>query len=273
MAALVINDYTITEFLDFEAYFRNTGMLDFKLEELQGFTLEASQDKQELTGKNGRVIGYKKRNKKISGNGTYGMISAGLMKAQTGGEITSGDYEIKKSELAVVNGTTITTEATAIGTAGKEIGYIKQLSANGSVIATYEQATVADDTHFSYDPGTKTITLPKKSEDGVIPDGSKIIFAYTRKVSGTKVTNPSNKYSETREVWIHCFGTDACDNEFYIAIYVPRADFNGNFSLDLGGDQVVHDFSFDGIPDLCAANSGLDSNLFEVIVYTDEVTD
>lgn len=272
MAELVINDYTITEFLDFEAYFRNTGMLDFKLEELQDFNLDANQDKEALTGKNGRVIGYKKKNKKISGNGTYGMVSAGLMKVQTGGEITSGYYEIKKSELAVVKGATITTEATAIGTVGKEVGYIKQLSVNGAVIATYEQAATADSTHFAYDPDTKKITLPVDGGNGVIPDGSKVIFAYTRKVSGTKVTDPSDKYSETREVWIHCFGKDACDNEFFIAIYIPRADFNGDFSLGLGGDQVVHNFSFDGMPDICAATSGIGSNLFELIVYTDETT-
>lgn len=260
-----INDFQITEWVDFEAYDRTTGMLDFKLEDMQDFTLNATQEKTALTGKNGRVIGYKKQNKGASGEGTYGMVSAGLMKAQTGGEITSSDeLKIKKSELKKVSGATVTTDATAVGTAGSEIGFIKVLADNGAVVKTYEQDTTASATKFAYDPTTKTITLP--TGDGAIADGTNIVYAYERTVSGTKVTDPSDTFSEVREVWIHCFGTDACDNEYYIAIYIPRADFSGEFSLALGGDQVVHNFSFDAMTDLCNPAEG--NNLFEVIVYT-----
>lgn len=267
--ATVINDFTITEWLDMEAYFRDTGMLDFKLEDMQNFTLNATQDKTALTGKNGRVIGYKKQNKAVTGEGTYGLVSAGLMKAQTGGEIIAADdLTVKKSELKSVSGATLVTDAKAVGTAGEEIGYIKALSANGAVAATYEQATTADATHFAYNPTTKTITLPVNDGAAVIADGTNIVYAYERTVSGTKVTNPSDTFSETREVWIHCFGKDACDNEFYIAIVIPRADFSGEFSLELGGDQVVHNFSFDGMTDLCNPAQGND--LFDIIVYEGE---
>lgn len=269
MAVNQINDFTITEFIDFEAYLRGNGMLDFRLEDLQNFTLNATQDKTALTGKNGRTIGYKKQNKAITGEGTYGMISAGLMKTQTGGEITSGTYKVKKSELKVVSGATLTTDAKAVGTAGAEIAYLKVLADNGSVSATYEQATTADATHFSYDPETKTITLPTDTS-AVIADGTKVIYAYERDVDGTKVTNPSDTFSEVREVWIHCFGTDACDNEYFAAIYIPRADFSGEFSLELGGDQTVHNFSLDGMTDLCNPSAG--NNLFELIIYTDGVS-
>ena len=173
--ATKINDFTITEFVDFEAYFRDTGMLDFKLTDLQNFTLNATQDKTALTGKNGRIIGYKKQNKAVTGEGTYGMVSAGLMKAQTGGEITVSDnLKVKKSEFKTVSGATVTTDATAIGTAGEEIGYIKTLAANGAVAAVYEQATTADATHFSYNPTTKTITLPVNEGAAVIANGTNI---------------------------------------------------------------------------------------------------
>lgn len=270
--AVVINDFTITEWVDFEAYKRDTGYLDFRLEDMQDFTINATQDKTELTGKNGRVIGYKKQNKAMNGEGTYGMVSAGLLKAQTGGEITTGTQTIKKSEVQIIpkDATTITTEATATGTDGAEIGLIRVLNSNGSVAKTYEQGATASATKFAYDPTTKTLTLP--TGDGAIAAGTKIEFAYTREVDGTKVTDPSDSFSETREVWIHCFGKDACDNEYYIAIHVPRADFSGEFSLDLGGDQVVHNFSFDAMVDLCNATS-TDKDLFDVIVYTgDEET-
>lgn len=267
--AVLINDYTITEFVDFEAYYRTTGLLDFKLEEMQNFTLNATQDKTPLTGKNGRVIGYKKSNKAISGEGTYGQISAGLMKVQTGGDITSSDsLTVKKSEVKVVNGATLTTDATATGTAGAEIGEIKVLADNGAIAATYAQAASADATHFAYTPNTKTITLPVDDGTGVIANGKKIIYSYNRTVSGTKVTDPSDTFSEVREVWIHAFGTDSCDNEYFIAIHIPRADFSGEFSIELGGDQTVQNFSFDAMADLCAASSGVGTDLFDVIVYT-----
>lgn len=271
MAINQINDFTITEFVDFEAYLRDTGMLDFRLTELQNFTLNATQDKTELTGKNGRTIGYKKQNKKISGEGTYGMISAGLMKTQTGGEITNGKYKVKKSELKVVSGATLVTDAKAVGATGAEIAYLKVLAPNGSVSTTYEQGVSADATHFAYNPTDKTITLPNNSSTPVIADGTKVLYAYEREVEGTKVTNPSDMFSEVREVWIHCFGTDACDNEYYAAIRIARADFSGEFSLAIGGDQTVHNFSFDGMADLCNP-VGDGADLFDLIIYTDEAS-
>lgn len=268
MATVQINDFTITEFVNFEAYMRDTGMLDFRLEELQDFTVDATQDKTELKGKNGRVIGYKKQNKKLTGKGTYGMISAGLMKTQTGGDMVSGKHKVKKSELKVVSGTTLITDAVATGTEGSEIGYIKELAANGAVTNVYEQSTVADETHFAYSATTKTITLPVKASKGVIADGTKVVYAYEREVEATKITNPSDKFSEVREVWVHCFGTDACDNEYYIAIRIPRADFSGEFSINIGGDQTVQNFSFDAMADLCNP-VGDGADLFDVIIYTD----
>lgn len=267
----IVNDLTISEIVDFEAYYRNNGMLDFKLEELQSFTLNPTQDKKELTGRNGNVIGYKKQNKKVSGSGTNGIVSAGLLKTQTGGEISYGTYNIKKSEVKTVAGKTLTTDAVALGTVGNEIGYLKEFSLNGSVIATYQQGVTADATHFAYDPQTNEITLPVDDNDkGIIADGTKVVYAYERAVEATKVTNPSDKYSEVREVWIHAFGTDACENEYYLAIHIPRADFSGEFSLELGGDQTVHNFSFDALPDLCAATNGKASDLFDVFIYTND---
>ena len=264
MAINQINEFTITEFTDFEAYDRASGALDFRLEDMQNFTLNATQDKTALTGKNGRIIGYKKQNKAITGEGTYGLISAGLMKAQTGGEITNGKFKVKKSEIKNVTGGTVVTNATAVGVAGAEIGVIRVLNENGSIAEKYEQGVDADATHFSYDPATKTITLPTDA----VKDGTNIEYAYEREVDGTMLNDPTDNFSETREVWIHCFGTDACDNKYYAAIYIPRADFSGEFSIELGGDQTVHNFSFDAMTDLCHPEKG--SDLYQLIIYTDE---
>ncbi len=264
----VINDYTITEIVDLEAYLLNSSMLDFRLEELQEMKIDGSQDTSEITGRNGSVIGRKKKNKKLSGSGTNGLISSGLLKTQTGGELTNGLYNIKKAEVHTVKGATLMTDEQAVGTPGAEIGYLREYYFKGAFVATYEQATTADDTHFAYDPSTKIITLPKKDDASVvIADGTKVVIAYERSYEATKVTDPSDKYSEKRELWLHCFGEDVCHNEYYIAVHIPVADFNGEFSFDFGGDQTVHDFSFEALPDLCAKSMGQATDLFDLFVY------
>ena len=50
-----------------------------------------------------------------------------------------------------------------------------------------------------------------------------------------------------------------------------RADFSGEFSLAIGGDQTVHNFSFDGMTDLCNP-VGDGADLFDLIIYTDEAS-
>ncbi len=263
-----INDFTITEFIDLDAFSRTTGILEFNLEQLTDLTVTASQEVTEVNGKNGTIIQRKKRNKSVTGTGTHALISAPLMAAQTGGEVENGTFTVRKSETKVVSGATVVTDAVATGTAGAEIGAIKTLNSVGATDNTYTQGATADATHFAYDPETKTITLPVDNATAVIADGTTIVYAYDRTVSGTRVKNPADKFSKTMELWIHCFGTDACDNEYYADIHIPRADIDGNFDLALASDQTVQNFSFTSLPDLC--NTAAGSDLYELIIYTDE---
>lgn len=267
MNSVRIGDFMITEFVDVEAYFRNTGLLDYRLEDLQDFTLEATQEESDITGRNGRVIGKKKKNKSASGSGTSGVISPGLFKTQTGGDVNYGNTLVKRAETKTVAGksTTVTTDAAAFGDVGDEIGVIQLFTDGGKRIAVFEQGTAADDTHFSYNPTTKTITLP---DDDTIQSGMSIVYAYKKQVTATVMNDPADKFSEVRELWVHCFASDSCDNKYCADIYIPRADFKGDFTLDLGGDQVSHNFSFTALPDFCKADG--DNDLFKVFVYTDD---
>lgn len=269
MAKIRIGDFTITEFVDVELYYRETGLLDCRLEELQDFTLNATQEDSPITGRGGRVIGKKKKNKSASGSGTSGVISPGLMKAQTGGDIKYGKFKVKKAETKECSGkgTTIVTDFTAVGTEGKEIGEIKVFTNGGGLVGTYNQGVSATETTFSYDPSTKTITLPEANE---IVSGLSIVYSYEREVDATAINNPANKFSETREMWIHCFAKNTCDTIYCADIYIPRADLKGDFDLDLGGDQVTHKFSFDALPDFC--NRSEDDDLFKIFVYTEDAS-
>jgi hypothetical protein len=261
-----IEDFTITEFEKIEAYNRGTGYLEFLLSELQDMTVNSAETTTDLTGLNGRVIGRKKSGKALTGTGTNGVISAGLMLAQTGGEILVDTHKVKKSEVKVVGTTgTVATDETAVGTAGDEIGEIKVLAKNGSIVNTYAQAAAADATHFAYDPTTKEITLPVSAGEQVIAEGAQIRYAYTRNVDGTKITDPSDKFSKTVDLWVHCVGHDGCDNEYCAVLHIPRCDFTGEFSLALGGDQTVQNFNFAALADTCG---NLGSDLFELIIYT-----
>lgn len=267
MKQIRIGDFTIAEFVDVETYFRNTGLLDYRLEDLQDFTLNATQEDSNITGRGGRVIGKKKKNKSASGSGTSGVISPGLFRTQTGGDIKYGETLVKRAETKVVSGksTTVITDAVAVGTEGEEIGEIKLFVTGGRQVASFKQGVSATKDTFSYDPETKTITLPDSDD---IEAGMSVVYAYKKKVNATVMNNPSNKFSEVREMWVHCFATDTCDNVYCADIYIPRADFKGDFSFGLGGDQVTHNFSFDALPDFC--NLGGDDDLFKIFVYTDD---
>lgn len=259
-----MGDYTLTELTYLEAYNRDDGLLDFMLNELDSFTINHNQEESDITGRNGRVIGKKKKNKTVSCDGTNGLISEGLLKAQTGGDIASGDFSIKKFETKEVTADmAIAVDAVPLGTEGEEIGKIQLLGDGGTIIKEYLQGTVATADKFSYDPLTSLITLPTDTD---IEVGMHVRYAYYRTVTGTRINDPSGKYSEIREIWLHGYGVDRCDNAIAFAWYFPRADFSGEFSVDLGGDQTMHNFSFNALPDYCNDDEG---DLDVLYIYKD----
>lgn len=267
MAILHIGDFTITEFVDVAVYCRNSGILDYLLEDLTDFKLNSTQEDADITGRNGRLIGKKKKAKKADGSGTSGMVSPGLLHTQTGGDLKYGKFKVKREETKPVSGkaTTIVTDAKAVGTEGEEIGRIKVFGKGGTLVGVYEQGTAATEDKFSYDPATRTISLPDNTD---IEAGMKAVYGYTREITGTYINNPSNKFSKTRELWVHCYAKDQCDTIYRADCHIPRADFKGDFEQDLGGDQVSHPFSFDCLPDFCTGDG--DNNLYEWFFYTDD---
>lgn len=269
MKTFQIGDFTISEFIDVDAYCRNSGLLDFTMEELSDFSLDSTQEESEITGKGGRVIGKKKKNKKVSGSGTSGLISPGLMRAQTGGDIKYGEVKVKRAETKPVSGRngTIVTDAVAVGTEGAEIGEIKLFGTGGILVGVYQQGTTVTAETFTYDPETQTITLPDNEE---VTAGLNAIYSYERKVTATVINNPSDKFSSVRELWVHCEATDKCDVTYAADICIPRADFKGDFTLDFGGDQTTHNFSFDALPDFCG-KADSDNDFYRVFIYTDEL--
>lgn len=257
-----MGDFTLTELTKFEAYTREEGLLDFLMDEIDSFSIDHSQEQSDITGQNGRVIGKKKKKKSVSVSGTNGLISEGMLKAQLGGEIKNGNMKIKKSETKkITSSMSVTVDDTPIGAVGQEIGKIQLIGSAGSVVKEYRQGTVASDDKFAYDPATKTITLPTDTD---IETDMHVRYAYYRVVQGTSINNPFDKYSEIREVWLHGYGVDKCDNKIAYAWFFPRADISGEFSMDIGGDQTMHNFGFQALPDLCNED---ENDLYTLYIY------
>ena len=91
-------DITITSLETITAFDVVTGNYKFTLDELQSATIANTQDTQEITGKGGRKLANIKRNKAVTISGASGMISGGLLEAQTGSKFNHGPKEVLWAE-------------------------------------------------------------------------------------------------------------------------------------------------------------------------------
>ena len=252
-----IDKFTITSYDQLTGFDRTNGSLDMILDELTDFTLSQEEEKVDITGKGGRAIGSLKKNKKVTGSGTNGMLSGGALAAMTGTEIEDGEFTIRYTDTITVTSNKGLTTETATGTVGNEIGTIYVRDANKAYISGGKKLTQTSAEpatgEFSYDPTTKEITFFA----GDIADGTEVITFYDAKVTGKKVTNDADNYSKTLSVFIDCCCTDSCDNIFHGQFIIPRADFSGTFDIAGGSDPSTLGFEFTSQPDLCTGKSSL----------------
>ena len=87
-----IDKFTITSYVQLTGFDRTNGSLDLILDELSDFKLAQEEEKTDITGKAGRTIGSLKKNKKVTGSGTNGMLAGGALAAMTGSDIEDGEY-------------------------------------------------------------------------------------------------------------------------------------------------------------------------------------
>ena len=80
---------------------------------------------------------------------------------------------------------------------------------------------------------------------------------YKRKITADVLDNNSDVYSTKCALYIDAMGEDKCSNTYRIQIYIPKADFSGEFSLDMGDDQTVHAFEAEALAGACGAGGKL----------------
>lgn len=226
----------------------------FTLDELQTSSINNTEETTDVTGKNGRRISRKKRNKGVTVSGTNGMVSSGLLALQTGGELTEdGQAIVEWCDYLTVSNGTATTAYKATGTAGAEIAALFVKDADKSVKTKLTQvANNPDDGQFTYD--NKTITFGGTGSDAVA-DGTQVIVYYKRKITATVLKNDSEKYSGQAMMYVTGLAEDRCSNVYKVQFFFPKVDFSGEFTLDFGGDQTVHSFEATALAGACGAGS------------------
>lgn len=230
-----------------------TGSYLFTMDELQNAALAQGQEKIDINGKQGRKLTSLKRNKTLTVSGSNGMISAGMIELQTGCKFDNKATEVMWYDYLTVTGNKATTNFKAVGTAGNEIAEILVKDKDGIVIEVLTQDTAASEGKFKYDPATKEIEF----NAGDLADGTEIVANYNRKIQASVLENMSDTYSGKATLYIDLLAEDKCANVYRVQIKIPKADFNGEFNMEFGDNQSVHNFEAEGLAGACGAGAML----------------
>lgn len=230
-----------------------TGSYLFTMDELQNASLAQGEEKIDITGKQGRKLTSLKRNKTLTVSGSNGMLSAGMLELQTGSKFKADATEVMWYDYLTVTGNAATTSFTAVGTAGNEIAEILVKDANGVIVKTLTQDAAVAEGKFTYDPATKALAF----NEGEIADNTEIVANYMRKIDAHVLENMSDVYSGKATLYIDLLAEDKCANVYRVQIKVPKADFSGEFSLEFGDNQTVHNFEAEGLAGSCGAGGML----------------
>lgn len=259
--AFTISDLAITSIETVMAFDVVTGAYLWTLDELQNVSIAQSEEKTDITGKQGRKITSLKRNKTITLSGANGMLSSGMMESQTGSTFTNKAVNVNWNENLVVNSHAATTTYKAIGTTGSEIKKVVVKNSDGTINSTLVQDSTAASGKFAYNPSTKALTFHTD-----IADGTEILVVYDRKITADTMTNYSDKYSGKAHVYVDAMAEDKCGNVFHVQIEIPKGDFNGEISWEMGDNQTVHNFEIEALSGACG-NASKSTALFTYTIF------
>lgn len=264
MPEVRITDQTIISIDDMEFYDLVDRALLARVNQLTTYNLAQDQTTIFYQGKQGVNIDAIDQTKNITVTATNGFFDLGVLSLQTGKDVEIYDGATKfmqapqLDQITTADGTTAITTQTAFGTAGAEIEYVYKLNGSGIVGATkYTQAATADATHFSYDPETKTITLPT----GVFTANELIIAQYKYKAYGTAVSSDTQHFSKYANVIVNFSTRDICTKAItHSQVEIYNGKISGSFSMAAGDNPTVHNIEITAMPNICFSAT---QNLFE----------
>lgn len=238
-----INDVTITSLETINAFDIVTGNFLFALDELQSATIAQTQEKTDITDKQGRKLNSLKRNKAVTISGNNGMVSGGLLELQTGGKFENRTTTVMWTDYLTVAANAAETGYKAVGTLGNEIESVYVKNSDGTLGKVLTQGAEVAEGVFTYDPATKQLAFYEDE----IADGTEIVVYYLRQIQADVLDNMSDTYSGKATLYVDAFAEDKCSNVYRIQFYIPKADFNGEFSFELGDNQTVHAFEAESL--------------------------
>lgn len=257
-----INDITITS-LETITALDMIGKYLFTLDELQNATIANTQDTTDITGKQGRKLAKLKRNKAVTISGTNGMLSGGLLEMQTGSAFADKATIVLHTDYLTVASNKATTNYTAVGTTGAEIIDVFVRNADGTPGKTLTQGAEAAGGVFKYTPASKELAFTGLDE------GAEIVVRYNRKIQASVLTNESDVYSGKCQLYIDALAEDKCANVYHVQFFIPKADFSGEFSIEMGDNQTVHAFEAEALAGACGAGG----NLWTYTIYGADAKD
>lgn len=242
-----VNDITITSLETITAFDIATGDFMFSLDELQTATIGQTEEKTEITGKQGRKLNSLKRNKAVTISGTNGLVSGGLMELQTGGKFEKKDTEVMWTDYITVSENKGVTAFKALGETGNEIEKLYVKNSDGTLGEPLTQDATTSEGKFAYAPDTKELTFTG------LANGTEVVAYYKRKINAYVLDNLSDNYSQKACLYVDAIGEDTCANVYRIQFHIPKADFDGNFDLQMGDAQTVHAFEAEALAGACGA--------------------
>lgn len=258
-----VSDIAITSLEVITAFDVVTGDYLFTLDELQNATLANSEEKQDIVGKHGRKLASLKKNKAVTISGSNGLVSGGLFELQVGNKFKSEVTEVMWTDYLTVKSNSATTMYIAVGTEGAEISSVYVKNSDGTLGEALTQADTASAGTFTYDPATKALGFSG------LDDGTEIIVYYMRHIKANVLENTSDQYSGKATLYIDAIGEDKCSNVYRIQIKIPKADFSGEFSLEMGDSQTMHNFEAEALSVSCGASG----SLWDYIIFGNNAED
>lgn len=243
-----INDITITSLETITAFDITTGAYKFTLDELQSASIAQSQESTEITGKAGRKLATLKRNKAVTISGSNGLVSGGLLELQTGGAFNHKETEVLWTDYLTVSSGAAATSWKAVGTTGAEIESLYIRNTDGTLGSALEQADTAAAGKFTYNPASKALGFHTD-----VVDGTEIVVYYKRKITADVLEDKSDNFSGKCALYIDAMAEDKCANVYRIQFYIPKADFSGEFTFEMGDNQTVHSFDAEALSGACGA--------------------
>lgn len=262
----MVNDLAITSLETINVFKASDGAYMCTLDELQNATISQSQESTDITGKAGRKLSTLKRNKTFSISASNGLVSTGLLAAQTGGTLSNGAVNVNWYEdLTVGNSNDATTTYKGVGTAGSEIKHCFIKNSDGSLGAELQQvASSVSAGKFTYTPGTKKLQFHTD-----VTAGTGIYVIYERKITADQLVVDDDIVDVKVEIFVDAICEDKCANQYHLQIHIPKADMSAEFSLDMGDNQAIHSFQADALAGKCGAGG----NFWEWTVFGIDAAD